>query len=81
LDDNLAREAVLVAEARGALVRGDPHSALRSIHAARLLPSHQLGPEELAVEAQAFRALGREEEAADADSQLRKQFPESALAR
>lgn len=80
-DDTLAREAALVAEARGALVRGDPQGALRSIHAARLLPSHQLGPEELAVEAQVFRALGREDEAREADSTLKKQFPESALAR
>jgi hypothetical protein len=80
-DDTLAREAAFVAEARGALVRGDPQGALRSIHAARQLPSHQLGPEELAVEAQVFRALGREDEAREADSTLKKQFPESALAR
>jgi hypothetical protein len=81
VDDTLSREAALVAEARGAIVRGDPQAALRSIHAARQLPSRQLLPEELAVEAQAYRALGREDEAHDADTALKKQFPESALAR
>ena len=80
-DDGLTREAVLVAEARGALKRGDPQSCLRSVHAARLLPSHQLGPEELALEAQALQALGRDDEARETDAQLRKLFPESALAR
>ncbi|HEY8086475.1 MAG TPA: hypothetical protein VIF09_01480 [Polyangiaceae bacterium] len=80
-DDGLAREAVLVAEARGALKRGDPQSCLRSVHAARLLPSHQLGPEELALEAQALQALGRDDEARETDAQLRRLFPESALAR
>jgi hypothetical protein len=80
-DDALAREAALVAEARGALVRGDAESALRAVRAARVLPSHQLGPEELAVEAQALRALGRDEDAKEADSALRRQFPESVFAR
>jgi TolA-binding protein len=46
-----------------------------------MLPSHQLGPEELTVEAQALRALGRDDQAKDVDSTLRKRFPESALAR
>jgi hypothetical protein len=81
LDDAIAREASLVAEARGALVRGDPMAALRIVHVARGLPSHRLGPEELSVEAQALRALGRDEEAHETDVALRKQFPESALAR
>ena len=80
-DDALAREASLVVEAREALGRGDPQSALRAIHAARMLPSHQLGPEELAVEARALRALGKDDQAKDVDSTLRKRFPESALAR
>jgi hypothetical protein len=80
-DDALAREASLVVEAREALERGDPQSALRAVHAARMLPSHQLGPEELAVEARALRALGKDEQAKDVDSTLRKRFPESALAR
>jgi hypothetical protein len=79
-DDALAREASLVVQAREALGRGDPHAALRAIHAARMLPSHQLRPEELAVEARALRALGRDDQAKDVDATLRKRFPESALA-
>jgi hypothetical protein len=79
--DPLAREAQLVAEARGALGRGDPRRALQAVRAARALPSHQLAPEELAVEAQALRALGRANEATAVDETLRSQFPESALAR
>jgi TolA-binding protein len=80
-DDALAREAALVTQAREALGRGEPREALRAIHAARMLPSHQLGPEELAVEALALRALGKDDQAKDVDSILRKRFPESALAR
>jgi hypothetical protein len=80
-DDALGREASLVAQAREALGRGDTQSALRAVRAARMLPSHQLGPEELAVEARALRALGKDDEAKDVDSTLRKRFPESALAR
>lgn len=80
-EDGLAREASLVVAAREALERGDPQAALRAIHAARMLPSHQLGPEELAVEARALRALGRDDQARDVDSTLKKRFPESALAR
>jgi hypothetical protein len=79
--DALTREAQLVSEARGALTRGDAGRALAAIRAARALPSHQLGPEELAVEAQALRALGRTGEADQADEALRARYPESALAR
>jgi hypothetical protein len=79
--DTLAREASLVMDARAALAGGDAPAALRAIHAARMLPSHELAPEELAVEAQALRKLGRDDQAKDVDSTLRKQFPESALAR
>jgi hypothetical protein len=77
----LAHETALVVDARAALARGDGQGALRAIRAARALPSHRLAPEELSVEAQALRALGREDDARDADSMLRKQFPESALGR
>jgi hypothetical protein len=77
----LAREASLVDEARSALVHGDPRSALSAIREARALPSHQLVPEELAVEEQAFRAIGQSDEANGIDVQLRLQYPESALAR
>jgi hypothetical protein len=79
-EDSLAREASLVADARGALSLGDPQSALRSIRAARALPSKQLVPEELAVEEQALRALGRNDEANGINVMLRLQYPESALA-
>jgi hypothetical protein len=80
-EDVLAREASLVAEARGALGRGDPRTALRAIRSARALPSRQLVPEELAVEEQALRALGQSDEANGIDVQLRLQYPEAALAR
>jgi hypothetical protein len=79
--DPLEREAQLVSEARGALGRGDARRALQAVRAARALPSHQLAPEELAVEAQALRAQGRTGDAKEVDETLRTQFPESALAR
>ncbi len=79
--DPLEREAQLVSEARGALGRGDARRALQAVRAARALPSHQLAPEELAVEAQALRALGRAGDANQVDDTLRSKFPESALAR
>jgi hypothetical protein len=79
--DGLAREASLVADARSALASGDPRSALQAIHDARALSSRQMAPEELAVEAHALRALGRQDEANEADSTLKAQFPESALVR
>lgn len=79
--DLLGQEVAFVDEARSALARGDARDALRAIQAARALPSHRLAPEELSVQAQALHAIGREDEAKDADSVLRSQFPESALAR
>jgi hypothetical protein len=78
--DSLAREASLVAQAHAALVGGDPHAALRAVRAARMLSSHVLGPEELSVEAQALRVLGRDDQARRIDSALKREFPESALA-
>jgi hypothetical protein len=80
VDDTLAREAGLLAQAHAALVHGEPRTALRAVRAAQALPSHALGPEELSVEAQALRALGRDGQANDVDSTLKKQFPDSALA-
>jgi type IV secretory pathway VirB10-like protein len=80
-EDALAREASLVGEARSALGRGDPRSALAAIRAARGLSSKQLVPEELAVEEQALRALGRSDQANEIDVMLRLEYPESALAR
>jgi hypothetical protein len=81
VEDSLSREASLVSEARNALAHGNPELALRSIRAARALRSHQLVPEELAVEEQALRAIGHSDEANGIDVQLRLQYPESALAR
>ncbi|MGO9839437.1 MAG: hypothetical protein ACLP1X_35100 [Polyangiaceae bacterium] len=79
--DVLAREASLVANARSSLASGDPRAALQAIRDTRVLSSRQLEPEELLVEARALRALGRQDEANEADSTLKTQFPESALAR
>jgi hypothetical protein len=78
---SLSLEASLITEARSALAEGDAISALRKARTARTLPVRQLVPEELAVEAQALRALGRETEANAVDQSLRAQYPESALAR
>jgi hypothetical protein len=79
--NSLSLEASLITEARAALVAGDPMAALRKARAARSLPVRQLVPEELTVEAQALRALGRDGEANSIDQILRAQYPESALAR
>jgi hypothetical protein len=81
LDDTLAREAELVAEARGAVVRGQPAAALSAIHAAQALPGHALEPEELSLEVRALRALGQLDAANAADARLRMQYPDNALAR
>jgi hypothetical protein len=77
----LSYEAELIGDARAALRRDDSVTALRLAREARALPARQLVPEELAVEAQALRALGRNNEANDLAEQLRSQYPESALAR
>jgi hypothetical protein len=79
--DTLTREATLVSEARGALVRGQPETALGALRATELLPSRAMEPEELSLEARALRALGREPEAEFVESQLRARFPDNALAR
>jgi hypothetical protein len=81
LGDLLAREASLVAEGRSALQRGNARRALAAIHSARALPSHQLEPEELAVEIQSLRALGREREAVQTEVVLKVSYPESDLGR
>jgi hypothetical protein len=79
--NSLSMEASLITQARTALENGDALSALRKARAARSLPVRQLVPEELSVEAQALRALGRDAEANNVDQILRAQYPESALAR
>jgi hypothetical protein len=81
LDDSLNREAQLVAEARGAVVRGQPAAALSAIRAAQALPAHAMEPEELSLEVRALRELGRLDEANAVDARLRARFPDHALAR
>jgi hypothetical protein len=80
-DDLLAREAELVAEARGAVVRGEPAAALAAIRAAQGLPGHALEPEELSLEVRALRALGQLDAANAAEAKLRAKYPDNALAR
>jgi hypothetical protein len=80
-DDSLMREAALVAEARGAIVRGDAQGALNALSATSRLASRDLEPEELSLKAHALRMLGREAEAAALDSSLKMRFPDHALAR
>ncbi len=80
-EDSLGREAALVAEARGAVMRGEPEVALNALHAAEMLSAHALAPEELSLEVKALRALGRFDEANATDAKLRARFPEHALAR
>jgi hypothetical protein len=79
--DALSREASLVASARAALVRGEGAAALRAIESTRTLSARQLEPEELAVRAQALRALGRTQEANAADAALKTGYPLSELVR
>jgi hypothetical protein len=81
LEDSLAREAQLVAEARGAVMRGQPDVALSAIRAAQALPGHALEPEELSLEVRALRAMGDLDAANAADARLRAKFPDNALAR
>jgi hypothetical protein len=80
-EDALAREVALLDQARSALSRGDARAALRAVRAARDLPGGQLLPEELTVQKQALRSLGRIEQADAVEADLRAQYPESALAR
>ncbi len=81
VEDPLMREAALVAEARGSLVRGDALGALRTIRAAGSVSSRALEPEELSIESRALRALGRDAEAAEVDVELRSRYPDHALSR
>jgi hypothetical protein len=79
--DALAREASSLAEARRALSRHDALSALQIVRDLRAMPGRQLVPEELAVEAQALRGLGLDDEAHAVETRLRARFPDSALGR
>ncbi len=80
-EDALAREAAWLDQARSALARGDARTALRAARTARSLPGGQLLPEELTVEQQALRKLGRIDQADAVEADLKAQYPESALAR
>lgn len=80
-EDPLVREARLVAEARGALLRGDSNQALRLLKIVRAMPNPALEPEELALEARALRDLERDTEADAVERDLAKRFPENALGR
>ena len=80
-DDVLMRETLLVAEARGALMRGDARAALSAARAARALDSHALDPEELSLQARALRALGEDDEANKVEGTLKGRYPEHALSR
>lgn len=80
-ENDLTREAALVADARSALAAGDAARASRSIHATMAIGRRQLVPEELALEVKALRALGRFEQAKTVKEELKKHYPDSALAR
>jgi len=77
----LAEEARLVTEARRALVGGDAARALTLVRAAKKLRARAMEPEELGLEARALHALGRADEAAVIELELRRRFPDHALAR
>ena len=80
-EDALVREARLISEARGALLRGEADRALRVVRLARSGPHPGLEPEELALESRALRQLGQLGEADAVDRDLAKRFPDHALAR
>lgn len=78
---SLATEARLVTEARHALMSGAPERALALVRATKSLHGKSMEPEELGLEARALRALGRVDEAAATEFDLRRRFPDHALAR
>ena len=80
-EDALVREARLISEARGALLRGEADRALRVVRLARSAPHPGLEPEELALESRALRQLGQLGEADAVDRDLARRFPDHALAR
>ncbi len=80
-EDPLMREAALIAEARGALVRGDTDKALAMLQAASRLGSRELEPEELALRVRALRAAGDDRAASEVEQTLRTRYPDHALAR
>jgi hypothetical protein len=80
-DDPLLLEAKLLAEARGAVRRGDPLRALAAVDAARKTGRSQLEPEAMSIEIGALRALGRDDEAMRTELEMRRKYPDHALCR
>jgi hypothetical protein len=80
-ESDLAEEADLVTAARSALVAGNPARALTLVRKTKRLQTRALQPEELSLEARALHDLGRVDEAAALDLELRRLFPGHALAR
>ena len=79
-NEGLLREASYVADARRALLDGNPEAALRAVRAARN-EGRSLEPEGLSIEARALRALNRPADAARVEWRLRSRYPHHALAR
>ncbi|CAN5503041.1 hypothetical protein BH09MYX1_BH09MYX1_32500 [soil metagenome] len=77
--DAIEREARWVAEARTALMRGEPALAATKARAARALPSHLLEPEELRILGRALRVMGDDAGADAAFAELVAKYPEEAL--
>jgi hypothetical protein len=78
-DDSLAREGSLVAEAHRDERKHDFSGALKAVRTARALEKRQFEPEEMAIEARALHALGRDDEAAKVESKLRVMYPNQPL--
>ncbi len=77
--DAIEREARWVAEARTALMRGEPSVAATKARAARALPSKALEPEELRILGRALRVMGDDKGADAAFNELVAKYPEEAL--
>jgi hypothetical protein len=77
--DAIEREARWVAEARTALMRGEPAVAATKARAARALPSKLLEPEELRILGRALRVMGDDRGADAAFAELVAKYPEEAL--
>jgi hypothetical protein len=80
-EDSLLREAALVGEARSQIALGQPASALTLLDAAAMGPSHNLEPETLVLRVRALRSLGRDREAEQVETTLKRRYPEHFLAR
>jgi hypothetical protein len=78
-DETLTRETALVTQAHRAELHGDAAGALKAVRAARSLEVRQFEPEEMAIEARALHALGRNDEAAKVESKLRAMYPNQSL--